>query len=229
MSVCILVIQEAEASSQGLLQLTETEGYQVHTAELEHAQNHLFMVPPDIVALNLRHLGPETRPLCQAICQQTRNLMLPLMLLTESCDEMGLPREPEGCLVMPLPAHQIATAIRIVSRNHEAHILAADGLRLDLDSHRVVGTGSSHHLSPRELRLLETFLRHPMRVLTRRFLMREVWDTDFVEDTRTLDVHIHWIRRKIEPDPSRPRYLRTVRGVGYYFTPVPPETRSTGA
>lgn len=223
MPVRILVIQQVEASSQDLLQLSEAQGYQVHTTELERAESCLFMVPPDLVILNLRHLGPDTRPLCREICRQTRNLLLPLMLLTESCDQMGLPREPEACLLSPLPSHQIAAAISILSRNNEAHILAAGGLRLHLDTHQVYCPGSSHHLSPREFRLLETFLRHPTKVLTRRFLMREVWDTDFVEDTRTLDVHIHWIRKKIEPEPSRPRYLRTVRGVGYYFVPVLPE------
>jgi DNA-binding response OmpR family regulator len=224
MSVRILVIQEAEAASDDLLQLSEAEGYQVHSTELRRPEGLLFMVPPDLVILNLRHVGPETRLLCQEICRQTRNLMLPLMLLTESSDETGLPSEPEACLVRPLPIDQIATVINLLARNSRTHVLAAGGLRLDLDGRRVHSYTGSHHLSPKEFRLLETFLRRPATVLTRRFLMREVWETDFVLDTRTLDVHIHWIRRKIEPDPGRPRYLRTVRGVGYYFVPTLTDT-----
>lgn len=220
MPVHILVIQEAGAPHEDLLQLLQAEGHQVSTTELQHAGNRLCMIPPDLALLSLRHLGPKTRPLCQELCQQARSLMVSLMLLIESCDEMGLPRESSACLVFPWPSGQIATVIKILLQNNEARILAAGGVRLRLDTHHVYCWDSCHHLSPKEFRLLETFLRYPARVLSRRFLMREVWDTDFIDDTRTLDVHIHWVRRKIEPDPSRPHYLRTVRGVGYHFIPA---------
>jgi len=67
-------------------------------------------------------------------------------------------------------------------------------------------------------RLLEVFMRNPEKVLTRKFLMKEVWETDYLGDTRTLEVHICWLRKKIEEDPDRRCYLRTVRGVGYRFS-----------
>jgi DNA-binding response OmpR family regulator len=220
MAVRILIIQEAEATSQDLLRLSALKGYQVRSTELKRPEGLLFMVPPDLVILNVRHVGAETRFLCREICRQTKNLLLPLMFLTEGSDDIGLPHEPEACLVRPLSTGQIATVINLLTQNPTARFLAAGDLRLDLDTHEVHCRTSSHHLSPKQFSLLETFLRHPASVLTRRFLMREVWDTDFVLDTRTLDVHIHWIRRKIEPDPSKPRYLRTVRGVGYYFVPT---------
>jgi len=67
-------------------------------------------------------------------------------------------------------------------------------------------------------RLLEVFMRNPGKVLDRGFLMKEVWETNYLGDTRTLEVHVCWLRKKIEDDPYRPRYLRTVRGVGYHFS-----------
>jgi DNA-binding response OmpR family regulator len=70
-------------------------------------------------------------------------------------------------------------------------------------------------------------MRHPGKVLTREFLMKQVWDTDFVDDTRTLDVHVHWVREAIEEDTSSPQYLHTVRGVGYCFR-VPPAADELG-
>jgi DNA-binding response OmpR family regulator len=73
------------------------------------------------------------------------------------------------------------------------------------------------HLTPKQAQLLELFMRHPGEVLTREFLMKRVWNTDFTGDTRTLDVHIHWVREAIEEDTGSPRYLHTVRGVGYRF------------
>ena len=80
-----------------------------------------------------------------------------------------------------------------------------------------VGKGRIEGLTKMEARLLETFMQNVNRVLTRQFLMKEVWETDYFEDTRTIDVHVHWLRQKIEENPSRPRLLRTVRKVGYRF------------
>jgi len=88
---------------------------------------------------------------------------------------------------------------------------------LDLDSRRVFTGNGPQKLTPQLCRLLEVFMCNPQKILSRKFLMKEVWETDYIEDTRTLEVHICWLRKKIEEDPHRPRYLRTVRGVGYRF------------
>jgi len=96
-------------------------------------------------------------------------------------------------------------------------VLTVDGLRLNLETRELHNGRGVAHLTPKECRLLATFMRHPDRVLSHKFLMREVWETDYVGDTRTLQVHISWLRRKIEENPRRPTRLRTVRGVGYRF------------
>jgi len=93
-------------------------------------------------------------------------------------------------------------------------------LVLDLDERHVIkGGGHPQHLTPKECRLLEVFIRNRGDVLSRKFLMHKVWETDYDGDTRTLEVHVSWLRRKIEDDPANPRYLHTVRGVGYWFEP----------
>ncbi len=93
-------------------------------------------------------------------------------------------------------------------------------LALDLATHQVTkGDGDPQHLTPKECRLLETFMRNRGDVLSRKFLMREVWEYEYDGDTRTLEVHVSWLRSKIEDDSSNPRYLHTVRGVGYWFEP----------
>ncbi len=84
---------------------------------------------------------------------------------------------------------------------------------------RQIDTGNgAQKLTPTLCRLLEVFMRNPERVLNREFLMKKVWETDYTGDTRTLEVHICWLRKKIEDDPHCPRYVRTVRGVGYRFS-----------
>lgn len=96
-------------------------------------------------------------------------------------------------------------------------VLRAAGLTLDLESRQVAGPHGTVWLTPKECQLLAVFMSHAGQILSRKFLMSEVWHTDYLDDTRTLDVHICYLRRKIEQDPHRPRLLRTVRGVGYRF------------
>ena len=97
--------------------------------------------------------------------------------------------------------------------------LQVEDISLDVENGQVTGPNRSHHLTPMECRLLEVFMLHPGQVVPRAFLMKVVWETDYLEDTRTLDVHICWLRDKIEADPRNPHYLRTVWGVGYVFVP----------
>ena len=99
----------------------------------------------------------------------------------------------------------------------ESQILRVAGLSLDVGVRQVTVRGETHRLTPKECRLLEVFMRNPGRVLTRKFLMKEVWETSYLGDTRTLDVHVCWLRRKIEEDPRNPVLLRTLRGAGYRF------------
>ena len=96
-------------------------------------------------------------------------------------------------------------------------VLKAAGLVLDVERRELTRGGKTQRLTPKECRLLALFMSNPGKVLSRRLLMREVWETDFLDDTRTLDVHICYLRKKIEEDPHRPQLLRTVRGIGYRF------------
>lgn len=112
------------------------------------------------------------------------------------------------------------------SEAENANCLKCADFVLDLSTRRLMkDNGTPRHLTPKECRLLSTFIRHRGEVLSREFLMQEVWETDYYGDTRTLEVHVSWLRAKIEDDPSHPRYLHTVRGVGYWFEP---DQRSVG-
>ena len=99
----------------------------------------------------------------------------------------------------------------------QAGVIKLGDLVLDPARQEVSVHGKTYHLTPKECRLLATFMQHPDTILTREFLMLEVWDTTFTGDTRTIEVHVSWLRRKIELDSSNPRLIHTVRGVGYVF------------
>ncbi|MBT6061692.1 MAG: winged helix-turn-helix transcriptional regulator, partial [Anaerolineae bacterium] len=95
------------------------------------------------------------------------------------------------------------------------NIIQEGAIRLDLDRKRVRCLGQNTRLTPRLIMLLQTLMEHPGEVVEREELFKKVWETDYTGDTRTLDVHISWLRKAIEPNPTKPKFLRTIRGVGY--------------
>ena len=94
-------------------------------------------------------------------------------------------------------------------------LLCVDGVTLEVEHSQVTGPTGAYHLTPLECRLLQTLMLHPGQVMPRSRLMKEVWETDYLDDIRTLHVHICWLRRKIENEPSHPRRIITHRGLGY--------------
>jgi DNA-binding response OmpR family regulator len=112
--------------------------------------------------------------------------------------EAGFPPPEKGC-------------VRVVDSLQQGQ------LTLSLRSNTLWVDKAEHHLRPKEAELLTVFMCHARQVITRKKLMKLVWKTDFTDDTRTLNVHIRWLREKVEENPGRPEHIRTVRGVGYRF------------
>ncbi len=100
-------------------------------------------------------------------------------------------------------------------RSRKPRVLRVGKIALDLETRRLDVDGVSSILTPKQFKLLGLFMSRPGQVLTRKQIMKEVWDTDYTGDTRTLDVHIHWVREKLRDVPGQPKYLQTVRRVGY--------------
>lgn len=122
-------------------------------------------------------------------------------------------------LRMPFQAEAVTGLLVGMLASRQERVIEAGGIRLHRIRRVVEGPVGRHQLSPKQAVLLAVFLQNPGATLTRRDLMAQVWETDYMGDTRTLDVHMHWLREKIEPNPSRPIYLEMVRGVGYRFCP----------
>ena len=111
----------------------------------------------------------------------------------------------------------LSADIKPVRKKVAPPMLRIDGIALDTERRLLIKGRQVCKLTPKECRLLKVLMTHAGKVLTRKFLMKEVWETDYCGDTGTLEVHVRWLREKIEEEPSSPRYLRTVRGVGYRF------------
>ena len=155
----------------------------------------------------------------QRICLELRatSAQLPIILVirrhatvAEECDA--------EVLVEPFTKRKLFSCISRLLPQPQGQVLAVDDIALNLDTHFVRVGRNEHRLTPMKARLLEEFLRHPGEVLSREYLMKTVWRTNYVGDTRTIEVHMRWLRQIIETDPARPDRLQTIRGVGYRST-----------
>jgi DNA-binding response OmpR family regulator len=126
-------------------------------------------------------------------------------------------------LVQPFTARKLGNRIRKLLSIRRTQPLVVGKFTLDPEKRRLSHFSTIVRLTPKEYRLLDLFLRHAGTVLSRKQIMKEVWETDYLGDTRTLDVHIRWLREKIEANPKTPVYLRTVRRVGYILDPTEPD------
>jgi DNA-binding response OmpR family regulator len=151
------------------------------------------------------------------IARQVKNALVQVPLIHLHPGPKADTENPaEAVLIPPFTSRKVINSIeRLRSQVNAADLLTCGPIAVNLSRRILVANGQETQLTPKLAQLVETFLRHPGETLDRKMLMEQVWQTDYMGDTRTLDVHIRWFRRAIEADPGKPRYLITVRGVGY--------------
>jgi DNA-binding response OmpR family regulator len=168
-------------------------------------------VRPSLIVVDSPSLRCDARRLCDSLREQSYGI--PILLLLAQDDQEGCPASADGHLRYPVVTRKLVRQVAAML----ASVLQVGEVIFDSKRRMVGYCPLRKPLTPKQGRLLEVLMRHPDQVLTRAFLMRQVWDTDYLGDTRTLDVHVHWLRKAIEKEPSSPVYLRTVRGIGYRF------------
>jgi two-component system, OmpR family, response regulator RegX3 len=218
----VLVVEDEESYSDALAYMLRKEGYEVAiAADGNTALTEFDRFGPDIVLLDLMLPGvPGTE-----VCRQIRSTSsVPVIMVSAKDDEVdkvvGLELGADDYVTKPYSPRELVARIRAVLRRGQEPDLMPDTLeagpvRMDVERHVVTVDGNEQRLPLKEFELLEMFLRNPGRVLTRGQLIDRVWGSDYVGDTKTLDVHVKRLRAKLEPDPSEPKYLVTVRGLGY--------------
>jgi two-component system, OmpR family, response regulator RegX3 len=223
----ILVVEDEESFSDPLSYLLRREGFEVGLAgsgpeALEEFDRH----GADLVLLDLMLPGLSGTEVCRALRARSA---VPVIMLTAKDSEVdkvvGLELGADDYVTKPYSGRELVARIRaVLRRNAEPEDLLpsaveAGPVRLDADRHVVSVDGSPVSLPLKEFELLELLLRNAGRVLTRGQLIDRVWGSDYVGDTKTLDVHVKRLRAKVEPDPGAPRHIVTVRGLGYKFEP----------
>jgi len=168
---------------------------------------------PVVIVLDSPSLRFSTHRFCQAL--KDANLEIPVLVLQPEADKIDRSVGARSYLRYPFSARKLASRIERLLPTPDEDVLQVGEIVLNVKQRHVVQGNRESHLTPRQAHLLEVLMRHPGEVLSRAYLMKQVWDTDYLEDTRTLDVHIHWVRKAIEDDHRSPVYLQTVRKKGY--------------
>jgi len=216
----VLVVEDELTLLELLSQHLRAEGYTVLTSSNgEEALELARSQAPDVCVLDVMLPGLDGLSLCRIIRKESD---VPIILLTARGAEIdrviGLESGADDYVVKPFSLPELMARVRAALRrapNRPSASLVAGNLSLDLVSRRVFVDGREVRLSHKEFELLATLMRNKGAVLSREFLITQVWGYDFEGDTRTVDVHVRWLREKIEKDPSNPAHLQTVRGVGY--------------
>ena len=222
----ILIVEDEPSLADSVRYNLEREGYEVTIATDGRAAIEAFRRErPALVILDL--MLPEVSGL--DVCRTIRDESdVPIIMVTAKDSEAdkvtGLELGADDYVTKPFSVRELVSRVRAHLRRAKMRVpdvtedvVTGGPVALDVARHEVVVRGESISFPPKEFELLETLLRRKGRLLTREFLIEEIWGADYVGDTKTLDVHIKRVRRKIEPDPHHPEHLVTVRGLGYKF------------
>src|SRR6266540_4745233 len=224
----ILVVEDEAAIADAVAYALEAEGFEVERAEDgEQALEHARQRPYDLVVLDLRLPKISGIEVCRTLRTESA---IPILMLTAKDSELdrvvGLEVGADDYVTKPFSMAELMSRVRAILRRRRLDQTAAEpvrrigGLELDLVRHEVRTDGQTARLTPSEFKLLAFLASEPERVFTRREIMQHLWESDYVGDERSSDMHISNLRRKIERDPDKPARVVTVRGGGYKLVPA---------
>ena len=220
----ILVVEDEDAFSDALAFLLKKEGFQVNVTNDGISGLESFdREGADLVLLDLMLPGLSGTEVCRQLRSRSS---VPIIMLTAKDAEVdkvvGLELGADDYVTKPYSSRELIARIRAVMRRRQepetsTRLISAGPVRMDIERHTVLVNNVQVTLPLKEFELLEFLMRNSGRVLTRTQLIDRVWGSDYVGDTKTLDVHIKRLRSKIEKDPANPEFILTIRGLGYKF------------
>jgi two-component system alkaline phosphatase synthesis response regulator PhoP len=226
--VKVLVIEDEETLLNNLADKLRTDGFTVSTAQDgETGLDKVHGEHPDLIVLDIMLPGLDGLSICRMVRHNPATAHIPIIMLTARGTEVdkivGLESGADDYIVKPFGLGEFLARVRAVLRRAPGPLMVqqdeivSNDLRLNLTGRRVFKREEEVKLSNKEFDLLAELMRNRSAVLSRDLILTKVWGYDYFVDKRTVDVHIRWLREKLEDDPSNPRRIVTVRGVGYRF------------
>jgi len=224
MARTILVVEDEPTLRETLVEALAADGFRVVAAGDGRAALDVFRAEsPELVLLDLMLPELSGIEVCRIIRAESA---VPIVMLTARDSEVdkivGLELGADDYITKPFSLRELSARIRAIFRRAEQAAVAGGpsvvdigGVQVDLAGHRVLREGHEVPLKPKVFELLAFLVRHPGQVMSRDQLLEQVWGYDYAGETRTVDVHVHWLRSAIEPDPASPSVIQTIRGVGY--------------
>jgi two-component system, OmpR family, response regulator RegX3 len=213
MAVSVLIVASDKASSVAYAGFFNKKEFTVLTAHsgrqaIAQAKSHHL----DVIVVDLT----STRLNCKSISRKlASSTYAPIVLITAANAKVDGTINAAGFLAKPIAGRKLVTRVKSAIDSKPPRVLTVGKLSLDLERHKLTRGSRTFSLTPKEFTLLRILMNHAGQVVSRRALMKEVWQTDYLGDTRTLDVHIRWVRKKVEDNPEKPQRLVTLRGQGY--------------
>ena len=210
----ILLIEQKRAEAPTFTGGLVKKGYQIEPvtngrAALEKIEENV----PQLVIVNASSMRTTGTRICGSI--RKSNLEIPIILVVDNVPDHPAKIDADVILVMPFTIQKLINRVKRYIPAMSKNIIKLGVLKLDLENRVVHIKGKQESLTPRLVMLLKTLIENNGEVIDRESLFKVVWDTTYTEDMRTLDVHISWLRQAIEDNPRKPRYLKTIRGIGY--------------
>ncbi len=210
----ILLIEGKRADHPSFSVGLRQKGYDIEAVPTGSAAlNCLDAIDPDLVVIDAASLRTSGKRICQALRERVDGL--PIILVIDGNHPIDGASGANVVLSLPFTIQKLINRMRPFMPADEKNLLHVGQIHLDLEQRRVRCMGKQSRLTPRLVTLLKILMEHAGAVIERAELFKQVWDTEYTADTRTLDVHVSWLREAIEVDPRQPRFLKTIRGVGY--------------
>jgi len=214
MKVIILLIEGKKTDHPSYFSGLIKKGFQVDTAPSGSAAlKYLESKMPNLVLVDAASMRSNGRRICQAIRKNADGVPIVLMVDENFTNLNNI--SANVVLIQPFTLQKLLNRIKPLLPIEQKDMLQVGDFRLDIEQRWVVVQNRQARLTPRLVALLKALLEHAGQLIERNDLFRLVWETDYAGDTRTLDVHISWLRQALEDDPRNPQYLKTIRGVGY--------------
>ncbi len=209
----LLVIEGRHAEIPSFAADLQKKGFDVVSAQNgSEAVSQLKQTNPSLVIVNAPSLRSTGLRICLSI--RKKDAKIPIILIVEK--EKVVDKElVDSILSLPFTVQKLVNRIKAHMPGDGNNVVSVGPIRLDLENKRVRSLGKNTKLTPRLITLLQILMDKHGEVVEREALFKKVWETNYTGDTRTLDVHISWLRRAIELDPDNPKFLKTIRGVGY--------------